>query len=288
MRSPRSPVTTFGTLVSRMPRTSSKQTPALSFNLNANDDVSMTFSSPRSRPGRFLGVQRGARRDLLRRRLPGDARRQQQPALRPRARRDPQGSAGTLYGRNTTGGIVHFISRKPTDEFEGYVDASSASTPCVASRRGLGPVDRVAARAPLGRLLESDGYSEARCRASRTRDRRRVCSARLQFDASPTITATCSLSAYYIDADFIPTPYEHGSVTLMPDGVTVVFLPADEPNPLCPGTPGADCLGYQDRDGDPFAQDNDREKLSDLQKFGSSITVDWELRWSDPDVDHRL
>jgi iron complex outermembrane receptor protein len=62
---------------------------------------------------------------------------------------------------------------------------------------------------------------------------------------------------------------------LLPDGVTVVFLPANQVNPLCPGTPGADCLGYQDRDGDPYAQDNDREKLSDLQKFGAAVTVTW-------------
>ncbi len=31
-----------------------------------------------------------------------------------------RGPQGTLFGRNTTGGVVHSISRKPTDEFEGY------------------------------------------------------------------------------------------------------------------------------------------------------------------------
>lgn len=29
-----------------------------------------------------------------------------------------RGPQGTLYGRNTTGGVMHFISRQPTDEFE--------------------------------------------------------------------------------------------------------------------------------------------------------------------------
>ena len=98
-----------------------------------------------------------------------------------------------------------------------------------------------------------------------------------QIRFEPNDHSDVLVSAYYIDADFRPTPYEHGSVTLLPDGVTVVFLPPDQPNPLCPGTPGADCLGYQDRDGDPFAQDNDRQKRTDLQKFGSSVTVDWNL-----------
>ena len=34
-----------------------------------------------------------------------------------------KGPQGTLYGRNTTAGAVKFISRKPTEEFEGYLSA---------------------------------------------------------------------------------------------------------------------------------------------------------------------
>ncbi|MEM8496590.1 MAG: TonB-dependent receptor [Pseudomonadota bacterium] len=31
-----------------------------------------------------------------------------------------RGPQGTLFGRNATGGLLHYISRKPTDEFEGF------------------------------------------------------------------------------------------------------------------------------------------------------------------------
>ncbi|MCY4363883.1 MAG: TonB-dependent receptor plug domain-containing protein, partial [Gammaproteobacteria bacterium] len=34
-----------------------------------------------------------------------------------------KGPQGTLYGRNTTAGAMRFISRKPTEEFEGYLSA---------------------------------------------------------------------------------------------------------------------------------------------------------------------
>lgn len=38
-----------------------------------------------------------------------------------------RGPQGTLYGRNTTGGLVHYVSRKPTDDFEASASASYGS-----------------------------------------------------------------------------------------------------------------------------------------------------------------
>src|SRR5690606_5174168 len=37
-----------------------------------------------------------------------------------------KGPQGTLYGRNTTGGAINFISRRPTEEVEGYASATYA------------------------------------------------------------------------------------------------------------------------------------------------------------------
>src|SRR5438270_13457913 len=35
-----------------------------------------------------------------------------------------RGPQGTLFGRNATGGLAHFISRRPTDETSGYMDVA--------------------------------------------------------------------------------------------------------------------------------------------------------------------
>src|ERR1700716_1861987 len=38
-----------------------------------------------------------------------------------------RGPQGTLFGRNATGGLANFISRRPTDEYEGYVDVTTGA-----------------------------------------------------------------------------------------------------------------------------------------------------------------
>ncbi len=38
-----------------------------------------------------------------------------------------KGPQGTLFGRNATGGLVHYVSKRPTREFDGYLDATYGS-----------------------------------------------------------------------------------------------------------------------------------------------------------------
>lgn len=72
-----------------------------------------------------------------------------------------RGPQGTLYGRNTTGGSINFISNKPGDEFEGQVDVSYGEFDHVMARGTFNaPInDRVATRFNLV-WSESDGYQE--------------------------------------------------------------------------------------------------------------------------------
>jgi iron complex outermembrane receptor protein len=52
-----------------------------------------------------------------------------------------RGPQGTLYGRNATGGLIHFIAAPPTEEFDGYVSAT------------IGERDRYKAEAAIGGQL---------------------------------------------------------------------------------------------------------------------------------------
>lgn len=72
-----------------------------------------------------------------------------------------KGPQGTLYGRNVTGGVVKFITAKPTDRLEGYVKAGLGNY----DRHYINGVinlplveDKVLARL-VGTFEEHDGYS---------------------------------------------------------------------------------------------------------------------------------
>lgn len=79
-----------------------------------------------------------------------------------------KGPQGTLFGRNATGGLVHYISRKPSfDEVEGYVDVTLGvfDSDADADQRRIeaalgGPLsDKVAGRIAVA-YNQHDGYLE--------------------------------------------------------------------------------------------------------------------------------
>ena len=252
-----------------------KQTPGLSFNQNANDDVSMTFSLRGVGLNDFSGFNESPVAmyfdGVYQATLAGNNS-QLFDIERIEVLKGPQ---GTLFGRNTTGGLVHFISRKPTNQFEAYADVSVGEFGLRRYESAIsGPVNGWLKVRLSAVNLENDGYVKERFPGVADAGSGNEYGARLQLEAAPAEHTDVLLSTYYTDAKFIPTPYKHASVFLAPDGHTVEFLPGNEANPLCPGKPGADCLGYVDRDPNPWSIDNNRQGLSDLQKFGAAVTIE--------------
>jgi len=74
-----------------------------------------------------------------------------------------RGPQGTLFGRNTTGGLIHFVSRgADEEEVNGYFEGSVADYDkyAIEGAVGGGVTDRFRARI-AGRWEESDGYVES-------------------------------------------------------------------------------------------------------------------------------
>ncbi len=70
-----------------------------------------------------------------------------------------RGPQGTLFGRNSTSGLVHFISRKPTEELEGYANLELGSYDTRILEAAIsGPLsDRVRGRLAV-KYHENDGF----------------------------------------------------------------------------------------------------------------------------------
>lgn len=70
-----------------------------------------------------------------------------------------KGPQGTLFGRNATGGLVHFITKRPTEQFDGFIDASYGSYDNVRVEGAMGGPLTDGLRVRLSGLYERwDGY----------------------------------------------------------------------------------------------------------------------------------
>ncbi|WP_417594644.1 TonB-dependent receptor [Parasphingorhabdus sp.] len=72
-----------------------------------------------------------------------------------------RGPQGTLFGRNATGGLLHFITKKPSEELSGYAQVSYGSFDQASVEGAIGGAlaEGLSARASL-RYEQNDGYIE--------------------------------------------------------------------------------------------------------------------------------
>ncbi len=123
-----------------------------------------------------------------------------------------RGPQGTLFGRNATGGLIHFITRRADDEeLNGYLEAGGADFGTYSLEGALGGAfsDRVRGRI-AGRWEKSAGYVEAGTALGRTATGRDSNGANgfslrgtVQIDASENVLV--DFSASYARDEDVPT-----------------------------------------------------------------------------------
>ena len=173
-----------------------------------------------------------------------------------------RGPQGTLYGRNATGGLAHFVTVKPSQEAGGYGQLTLGRYDQVKFEGAAGgPIgDALSARISLS-THNNDGYVTNR-QLDKRLNNANDWAGRIQLLFEPTDAFSLLLNARQSEQDIDTGFFEHVSAategTLTPELV----------NPV---------LGYIDNDGDVYSGDYDKDGFNDLRTEGYSATIKWDL-----------
>jgi iron complex outermembrane receptor protein len=202
-----------------------------------------------------------------------------------------RGPQGTLFGRNTTGGLVHYISKRPTDSLDGYIDVSYGEYNNIKAEGAIGgPI----AGDWTGRLSAAmdkyDGYTENRFVGAPDYNEGNSWAGRAQLQWQPSDNTKILFSGNYSNNDAAVGAWQHQVTTLSgPNGDESVPLGPNEQTDTvdCFGDgvidvrQGLDCFGYRDTDGDVWAGDYDRHGDDngkvETEATGGNINAQWQI-----------
>jgi iron complex outermembrane receptor protein len=164
-----------------------------------------------------------------------------------------RGPQGTLFGRNATGGLVHYVSRKPSSEPDGYVQVTAGqfSQANVEAAVG-GPLgERLSARIAAA-YVSNDGWLDNRTGTDINRNRDLAYRLQLAYRAGDATDLLLSLHGS--NNDDLSGGYSHSTLVADADGLGVVVPVTSNPYGTCGG---CDLLGYRNT-GDVWHQGHDR------------------------------
>lgn len=180
-----------------------------------------------------------------------------------------RGPQGTLFGRNTTGGLIHYITNKPTAEFDAYLDATYASYDEIILEGAVGGSlgDNVTGRLS-GLFHEADGYIKNRGPFDDGSDVGTY-AIRGQLAFEPTETFKILGKLQYGERDVIPIYTDHEVISFDP----ATGLASLDPN-------GTDIFGFNERQ---LGVEGPREVWTDnpqdleSESFHGLLRAEWDL-----------
>ena len=185
-----------------------------------------------------------------------------------------KGPQGTLFGKNTTAGSINFVSRKPTNEFEGFITGQYGRFEEGRVEGAIsGPVNDQLKLRLSGVYETSDGYTTNRLTDNDLGGDNRF-ALRFLADWTPADNINILLNVHGGQDNSEVGAFQHrGLIDLTTGGLCSA---AASSNPTA--TAGcADFLGYVDTDRDPFEGDFNIEGKFDNDALGVGATITWDF-----------
>ncbi|WP_374764801.1 TonB-dependent receptor [Yunchengibacter salinarum] len=175
-----------------------------------------------------------------------------------------RGPQGTIFGRNATGGLVHFISRKPSEETEAYmtVEAGKSGTLNFEGAVGGALADGVRSRLSVA-YDRRDGYVENRIGPDANEADTLALRGQVEFDVGAT--GLLNLKGFLSRSDTVAPQYQHQATLGATGADNLPFCPKDVPR---------DIYCFADTDGDNFAGEFDRTGVLDIETTGVHATYE--------------
>ncbi len=180
-----------------------------------------------------------------------------------------RGPQGTLYGRNTTGGAINFVTKRPSDEFTANANVNYGSFSTVSAEAAVGgPVgEGVRLRSSL-LYRSSDGYFENLVTGEKHNGTSNI-AGRLQADIDVAENLELRLNLHGGSLDTDAPQYRS-------QGVLDPLTSAPCSNEAIQAGGCGDALGYVSPP-DFYEGEFNREGKLDVETWGGSATVNWDL-----------
>lgn len=193
-----------------------------------------------------------------------------------------RGPQGTLFGRNATGGLLHYISRKPEEETSGYVELTVAENNQTQFEAALGGAltDTVMGRIAIA-SNSHDGWMENRIGTDLNDADSRSFRGQLLFALSEGVELL--IKGHHSKDDSSGYGYNHTPSTPGADGLGLMvganelatFFQFDRtPFATCKG---CDALWHAETDNDPRKGSFDETGKFEREINGLTATLSWDI-----------
>lgn len=188
-----------------------------------------------------------------------------------------RGPQGTLYGRNSTGGAINFITARPTAEFEGFARVGYGSYDTFTAAGAVsGPLaDTLRGRLSVSAInaSSSDGYAFNRF-TNNELGKVDSLAARGQIEWLPSDDFTLRLTYNYGDSKSELPLLQHVGTRdpANPGAICAPVVAGRVDEGAC-----VDLLGYFDDDGDIYDGAANVDPVLDLRSDDVTLTMNWDL-----------